>query len=146
MKCAKNNQRLNDGPRLVRGLNRCSFVHETDPIVVIDDDADIRDSLAEILVDEGYSVRTFASGAEALEHLRNEDSACCLIILDLMMPGMNGWTFREVQSHDARLSSIPVITMSAVADLDPPSPATPMLCKPVNLDQLLNRVAEQVHH
>jgi DNA-binding NtrC family response regulator len=120
-------------------------VHEDDPILVIDDDADIRDSLAEILADEGYAVRTFSSGAAALDHLRHHGTAC-LIILDLMMPGMNGWTFREVQSHDARLASIPVITMSAVADLDPPSPATPMLCKPVNLDLLLDSVAEQVHH
>jgi CheY-like chemotaxis protein len=117
-----------------------------DPILVIDDDADIRDSLAEILSDEGYTVRTFANGAEALEHLRHEGTAASLIILDLMMPGMNGWAFREVQSHDERLAAIPVITISAVADLDPPWPATPMLCKPVNLDQLLDRVARQVHH
>jgi CheY-like chemotaxis protein len=116
-----------------------------EPILVIDDDEDIRDSLAEILVDEGYSVRCFAGAAEALEHLRREGTAS-LIILDLMMPGMSGWAFREVQSHDERLASIPVIAISAVADLDPPSPETLLLCKPVNLDLLLDRVAEQVHH
>jgi CheY-like chemotaxis protein len=130
--------------RLVRELKPRPIVRAVDPIVVIDDDADIRDSLADILADAGYSVRTFASGAEALEHLRH-DGAVSLIILDLMMPGMNGWAFREVQSHDEQLASIPVITISAVADLDPPSPATPVLCKPVNLDQLLDRVAQQVH-
>jgi DNA-binding NtrC family response regulator len=131
--------------RLVRGLNCCPIVREVDPIVVIDDDADIRESLAEILADAGYSVRTFANAAEALDHLRR-DGAASLIILDLMMPGMSGWTFREVQSHDERLAAIPVITISAVADLDPPWPRTPVLCKPVDLDRLLDQVAEQVHH
>lgn len=116
-----------------------------EPIVVIDDDDDIRDSLAEILTDAGYSVLCFSGCAEALEHLRHEGSAS-LILLDLMMPGMSGWTFREEQSHDERLASIPVIAMSAVADLEPPTPETPLLCKPVNLDVLLDRVAEQVHH
>lgn len=116
-----------------------------EPILVIDDDDDIRDSLAEILIDEGYSVRCFADCAQALEHLRH-DGRASLIILDLMMPGMSGWTFREEQCHDERLASIPVIAMSAVADLDPPSPETTLLCKPVNLDQLLDEVAEQVHH
>jgi len=135
---------LNGSVRLVRDLKSRPIVRAVDPIVVIDDDADIRDSLADILADAGYSVRTFANGAEALEHLRH-DSAASLIILDLMMPGMNGWAFREVQSHDERLASIPVITISAVADLDPPSPQTPVLCKPVNLDQLLDSVAQQVH-
>jgi CheY-like chemotaxis protein len=115
-----------------------------EPILVIDDDADIRDSLAEILAGEGYTVRCFANGAEALDHLRHEGKAS-LIILDLMMPGMNGWAFREIQRHDERLASIPVIAMSAVADLEPASSETMLLCKPVNLDLLLDRVAEQVH-
>jgi CheY-like chemotaxis protein len=115
-----------------------------DPILVIDDDADIRESLAEILSDEGYPVRCFANGAEALDHLRHEGKAS-LIILDLMMPGMNGWAFRELQAHDERLASIPVIAMSAVADLEPASPETLMLCKPVPLDRLLESIASQVH-
>jgi CheY-like chemotaxis protein len=118
-----------------------------EPIVVIDDDEDIRDSLAELLADEGYTVRCFANGAEALEHLRRDGAS--LIILDLMMPGMNGWTFREEQQHDRRLADIPVIAMSAVADLQPPWPPSPdavLMCKPVNVDALLDRVAESVHH
>jgi CheY-like chemotaxis protein len=114
-----------------------------EPILVIDDDADVRDSLADILIDEGYSVRCFANAGEALDHLRGDGHAS-LIILDLMMPGMNGWTFREVQKHDARLAEIPVITMSAVADLEPRSAET-LLCKPVDLGILLDRIAHEVH-
>jgi DNA-binding NtrC family response regulator len=119
-----------------------------EPILVIDDDADIRDSLAEILAEEGYTVRCFSNAAEALHHLQHDGKAS-LIILDLMMPGMNGWTFREMQQHDARLADIPVIAMSAVADLEPLWPSsrdTTMICKPVNIDLLLDRVAESVHH
>jgi len=119
------------------------------PILVVDDDVDIRDSLAEILSEEGYPVRCCANGAEALDQLRNFGGAS-LIILDLMMPVMNGWTFREVQTHDARIASIPVITMSAVADLEPQSQPQQggglLLCKPVNLDKLLERVAERVRY
>ena len=118
-----------------------------DPILVVDDDADVRDSLAELLAEEGYEVRSFANAAEALEHLRHDGAS--LIILDLMMPGMSGWAFREAQARDARLAEIPVIAISAVADLEPPWPRWPaatLMCKPVNLDQLLDRVAAQVHH
>jgi CheY-like chemotaxis protein len=115
-----------------------------DPILVIDDDADIRDSLAELLRDEGYPVRCFANGATALEHLQR--GACAaLIILDLMMPGMNGWTFRELQQHDERLAAIPVIAMSAAADLEPPVGETTLMSKPLDVDVFLDRVAEQVH-
>jgi CheY-like chemotaxis protein len=125
-----------------------SAVEPLEPILVIDDDADIRESLAEVLADEGYAVRCFASAAEALEHLKREQGRASLIILDLMMPGMNGWTFREQQERDARLADIPVIAMSAVADLEPPWPPSShatLMCKPVNLDKLLDRVAQQVH-
>src|SRR5206468_8081081 len=101
-------------------------------ILVVDDDADIRDSLADILSDAGYEVRCFANGAEALDHLRREGAAA-LIILDLMMPGMNGWTFCEEQHRDERLAAIPVIAMSAVADLEPRwsrPDVTSLMCKP----------------
>jgi CheY-like chemotaxis protein len=120
-----------------------------EPIFVIDDDADIRDSLADLLNDAGYPVRCFANGAQALDDLRHEGKAS-LIIFDLMMPGMDGWSFREEQRHDQRLAAIPVIAISAVADLEPPWPPSPrettLLCKPVDLDLLLDRVAEEVRH
>jgi CheY-like chemotaxis protein len=118
-----------------------------DPILVIDDDADIRDSLAELLNDEGYTVRCFADGAAALDHLRH-DCRASLIVLDLMMPGMNGWTFRDVQKHDDRIAGIPVIAISALADLEPPWPPSrgaTLMSKPLNVDVFLDRVAKQVH-
>lgn len=112
-------------------------------IVVIDDEPDIRESIAEVLSDHGYEVRCFANGADALEHLRSDANAS-LILLDLMMPVMNGWSFREQQSRDLRLASIPVITMSATDDLGPRGPlqGRAILCKPLNINRLLARVAE----
>jgi CheY-like chemotaxis protein len=114
--------------------------------VVIDDDQDMREILSEILREEGYPVRCFANGAEALTDLRRDGDAA-LIILDLMMPVMNGWRFREEQSRDSRLRGIPVITVSAVADFLPPPvprPARAMI-KPVNIDKLLEDVAREIH-
>jgi CheY-like chemotaxis protein len=115
------------------------------PIVVIDDDADMREILTELLCEEGYAVRSFCNGAEALDDLRR-DSDASLILLDLMMPVMNGWRFREEQTRDRRLASIPVIAMSAVADIErPPRPRPAALfAKPFNLEKLLARIAERV--
>jgi CheY-like chemotaxis protein len=115
------------------------------PIVVIDDDQDVREVLADLLVAEGYRVRCFANGADALASLRR-DSSASLILLDLMMPVMNGWRFREEQARDRRLASIPVIAMSACADLGPSTIPRPLalVAKPFNVDNLLARIAERV--
>ena len=116
------------------------------PIVVIDDDQDVREVLADLLVAEGYRVRCFANGAEALASLRRDASAS-LILLDLMMPVMNGWRFREEQARDRRLASIPVIAMSACAEFGPSTIPRPLalVAKPFNVDNLLARIAERVH-
>jgi CheY-like chemotaxis protein len=115
------------------------------PIVVIDDDEDVREVLAELLVAEGYPVRCFANGAEALASLQR-DSSASLILLDMMMPVMNGWRFREEQTRDRRLARIPVIAMSALADVNPPPTPAPvaLVAKPFNVDKLLARIADGV--
>lgn len=115
------------------------------PIVVIDDDQDVREVLADLLVAEGYRVRCFSNGADALAALRRDASAS-LILLDLMMPVMNGWRFREEQARDLRLGCIPVIAMSACADIGPSTLPRPLalLAKPFNVEALLARIAERV--
>jgi len=80
-------------------------------ILVIDDDADIRDSLVELLEFEGYSAAGAANGEEALDMLRRHPVTA--ILLDLMMPVMAGFEFRREQLQDPRLSGIPVIVVSA---------------------------------
>jgi CheY-like chemotaxis protein len=105
------------------------------PVVVIDDDRDIREEVGAALSEMGYSVLCFANGEEALRHLRTDPSAA-LILLDLMMPVMDGWTFHEEAGDDHRLAGIPVIVMSASRHRAPPASAA-ILHKPVRRHALL---------
>ncbi len=81
-------------------------------VLIVEDDLDIRDALAQILEEEGYSVQTAANGREALDQLRSGPPPR-LILLDLMMPVMNGWQFRAEQRRDPALAAIPVVVISA---------------------------------
>lgn len=80
-------------------------------ILVVDDDPDLRRSLAEVLEDEGFEVSCARNGEEALRAL--EGSPPSAILLDLTMPVMDGWTFRALQRSDARLAHIPTVVISA---------------------------------
>ena len=81
-------------------------------VLIVDDDAAIRDSLSSLLQEEGYEVATAANGVEALDCL-HRGLRPCAILLDLMMPVMDGWDFRAVQRQDPTLSAIPVIVVTA---------------------------------
>jgi CheY-like chemotaxis protein len=114
------------------------------PIFVVDDDPDLREVLGDLLHDEGYETFLFANGEEALELLR-EGTRPHLILLDLMMPGMNGWQFREEQLRDAALRDIPVVVMTASTGFDPtPLHAAEILKKPVGIEQILDAVERNV--
>jgi CheY-like chemotaxis protein len=113
-------------------------------ILIVDDHEDIRDSLAELLSEEGYDVAVAANGREALRYLQ-QNRAPCLILLDLMMPVMNGYEFRTIQQGDPGLAGIPVAVVSGREDA--PQNAMKMnaigcFTKPVNLDALLEVVVE----
>ncbi len=90
----------------------CSPTSRTTHILVVDDDLATREALVLVLGAEGYRVTTAADGLTALDQLRHGDLPD-LIILDLMMPVMDGWHFREEQLDDPRLADIPVIICSA---------------------------------
>jgi CheY-like chemotaxis protein len=114
-------------------------------ILVIDDDLGIRDLLTEILEDEGYGVISAADGQEAIDHLHRSPESPCLILLDLMMPGMNGWQFRQEQQHDPALATIPVVVLSARADIQQQATvvaAAAYLPKPLNIRRLLDTVQQ----
>jgi CheY-like chemotaxis protein len=81
-------------------------------VLVVDDDADLRRTLCEVLADEGFDPVGVADGAAALAYLERSPSPAA-ILLDLMMPNMDGWSFREEQLRDPRLAKIPVIVMTA---------------------------------
>jgi two-component system chemotaxis response regulator CheY len=82
-------------------------------VVVVDDEAEARDVLQQILELEGFEVEGFANGAEALDYL-NHSVQPCVIILDLLMPVMNGPQFREAMLKDPRLAAIPIVVVTAL--------------------------------
>jgi CheY-like chemotaxis protein len=86
-------------------------------ILVVDDDLDLRETLMSVLEDAGYDVIGAENGVEALAVLRGAGPAPCLIFLDLMMPVMDGATFRGEQLADPMLASIPVVVISAYQDV-----------------------------
>jgi CheY-like chemotaxis protein len=110
-------------------------------VFVVDDDEGIREVLRDILEAEGYRVATAANGREALAKLRRDAESPCIILLDLMMPVMDGWAFRGEQTREPALAAIPVVVLSA--DSAPPAKsqtllaATRHLRKPVRLEDLL---------
>lgn len=85
----------------------------TKRILIVDDDAAIRRTLSELLEDEGYGVASVANGREALEYLRDDPSSISLVLLDLMMPVMDGFQFRAEQKSDPMLASMPIVVMTA---------------------------------
>src|SRR4051812_39456009 len=82
-------------------------------ILIVEDDTELRETLGEILQEEGYHVAGVGNGREALDHLRQSDPPC-LILLDLMMPVMSGWEFRDQQRQDPDLAGVPVAILSGV--------------------------------
>ena len=112
-------------------------------ILIVDDDEDIRELLAELLREEGYRVVTAENGRAALARLRSAEAAPCLILLDLMMPVMNGFEFLEAFRSDPALASIPVAVVTAhggLRDEERAALAVPILAKPVPLPVLLEVV------
>lgn len=112
-------------------------------ILVVEDDADLGKTVAQCLSDEGYEIEIAADGHSALEALQR--SPCDLVLLDLMMPKMNGWEFRARQLADPSLASIPVVVMTATSDLVSAAiEAAGLLKKPVALEDVLSTVRQHV--
>jgi CheY-like chemotaxis protein len=108
----------------------------------VDDDPDLRDAICETLEGGGHAATCVSNGRQALEYLQT-GKPTCLILLDLMMPVMNGWEFRKQQLRDAAIASIPVVVLSAHdggerADLSPDG----FLRKPIDAEDLLSTVAK----
>jgi len=111
-------------------------------VLVVDDDKAIRAFLSEVLADEGFRVKTAVNGRTALDLLATGFRPC-VILLDLMMPVMDGWQFRQAQAGNAALADIPVIVVSAAGkDLLRRIEANAYLSKPVDLDELLGCVTQ----
>jgi CheY-like chemotaxis protein len=111
-------------------------------VLVVEDDEGIREALVDLLDSEGFTVTSAVHGADALERLRQATELPDVILLDLMMPVLDGWAFRAEQRRDPKLSEIPVvvITASRNADVASLSPKA-FLKKPIDFDELLRVLA-----
>ena len=115
-------------------------------LLLVEDDYDIRAMLVMILEMEGFRVVRASHGREALGLLQG-GLIPDLILLDLMMPVMNGWQFREALKADARLSAIPIIVISGDGRIPAQHMADEVTCflkKPLNLDELLEKIREYI--
>jgi CheY-like chemotaxis protein len=111
-------------------------------LLVVDDDPGIRESLADLLHDEGYVVMTAVNGQDALTRLRASGSRPCVILLDLMMPVMSGPEFYDEMRSDPGLADIPVVVISADgnAKLKAQSMGGELIPKPVRFETVLHAV------
>jgi CheY-like chemotaxis protein len=110
-------------------------------VLIVEDDAVIRDTLADLLDLEGYEARAVTDGEQALAVL--DDWTPDVILLDLMMPRMDAWAFREEQRRRPAIARIPIVVLSAgrdlptrTRDLDP----TAIIPKPFDLEVVLHTV------
>ena len=111
-------------------------------VLIVEDDEGVRDAIAAILREEGYEVDVAASGAAALHRLA-EGARPSLILLDLMMPEMDGIAFRRRQLDDPALRAIPVVIISARPDVARQAErlhAAAFLQKPMSFEELLHVV------
>jgi CheY-like chemotaxis protein len=100
-------------------------------VLVVDDDRDVRDTLAAVLESEGYSVRCVADGAQALAALHLGKPVA--IVLDLNMPVMSGWELLDAVRSDGELADVPIVVLSALRGPDD----VPYLDKPVSAEELV---------
>lgn len=108
-------------------------------ILVVDDDVDIRASLADLLEDAGYLVGQAGNGRDAIDYLHAHPTTS-VVLLDLMMPMMNGHEFRTEQKRDAALASIPVIVMTAGGTAEAADIDVEVLQKPLKLPKLFDAI------
>ncbi len=113
-------------------------------VLIVEDDPDVRESLYEILEDEGYLPLVASNGQEGLDRLREAVKKPCLVLLDMMMPVMDGWAFRSAQRSDPEIASIPVVLLTAHANVEQAAEqmnAAGFLKKPIGVEHLLSTVA-----
>ncbi|HXU73582.1 MAG TPA: response regulator [Polyangia bacterium] len=109
-------------------------------VLLVDDDQDLRDSVADLLRQRGYTVATAEDGHAALAIIAGA-RVPCIVLLDLVMPGMDGWKFLAVVQADPTLSAIPIVIASAHAATHAPAGTAGVLRKPFDFDELFTMVA-----
>lgn len=109
-------------------------------LLIIDDDESIRETLQQVLEIEGFDVLAAAEGKTGLEVLKLNKEKIGVVLLDLMMPEMNGWQFLEVQQNDPEISAIPVIVITAFPNESGSIRPSAILKKPLDPESLIERI------
>lgn len=109
-------------------------------VLIIEDEASVREAMRDVLELEGYTVVAAVDGANAIEILRRSKQPPSVILLDLMMPKMNGWEFLDFQKSDPRYSKIPVVVCSAYRESAKSIRPAAVISKPVQRTALLKTV------
>jgi CheY-like chemotaxis protein len=109
-------------------------------VLVVDDDDDLRQTVSQALESAGYEVRQAVDGKDALRQLDGMPGEPCLVLLDMMMPQMNGAEMLRALDQAHRLATLPVVVVSG--DAPDPGRARQLLRKPVSMDTLLRVVEE----
>ena len=110
-------------------------------ILIVEDEEGIRQGLKDLLELEGYTVFTAVNGEEGLRVLHKMERPC-LILLDLLMPVMNGMEFLSAKGHDDMIAQIPVCIVSGVADKPDMNGAVGFIKKPIDLEILLKFIKD----
>lgn len=113
-------------------------------ILIVDDDRDIRETLKELVEQEGFAALCAENGEQALAELRAGGGLPCVILLDLTMPVMDGFAFRSAQLADPTLAQVPVVVMTADGNLEDKRKrigCEHVLRKPMDVDELLAVIA-----
>jgi CheY-like chemotaxis protein len=113
-------------------------------VLVVDDSALVRDAVVEILAANGYQAVAVPDGCRALDFLR-EHGAVGLVLMDMVMPGVDGWQFLAAQRLDPRLAAVPVVALTGLdfpfGSVGAPSELPPVtLTKPIGSQDLLKAV------
>jgi CheY-like chemotaxis protein len=113
------------------------------PILIVEDDPDLRYMMVQMLALEGFEPEGASDGVEALKRLRSPGPRPHVIVLDMMMPRMDGWEFCRVRALDPDIGQIPVVVLSAaprhILDID----AAAVISKPFDYDTLLEAVRRE---
>jgi CheY-like chemotaxis protein len=112
----------------------------THTVLVVEDEKELREMMREVLELNGYSVVTAVEGQAALEAIDRIEHLC-LVLLDLLMPGMNGWDFFKEMRGRSKYAAVPVIVHSS-SPAGAPQGATRVLKKPLEIERLLDVVRE----
>jgi CheY-like chemotaxis protein len=112
-------------------------------VLVVEDDADLREMMAHLLLLEGFEADIAGDGAEALDKLRGPEAHPDVIVLDMMMPRMDGWSFCREQALEPALADIPVVVVTATPREQLTSLKTAaIVSKPFDYQQLIDTLRQ----